>query len=437
MLLAASANPVTVATTGAWRSGWEIIGMAQSGYHGWTIGRWWPAGLLARLFAPRARRAMPQAAWRGVFGRANEERLERVEITGVAVAHPLGEATAPAFSFAASAQTAIRIAKMRRRAAVDMFDQCGLGPFPGQFWRFVDAADDPFVGVTDFLRAIGIDPDRVRRRDAREVERANIVLELLFSIDHVFDRVAPDVAAMLESRLCSGGYEQVRQAAGLIQTFERVAALEARWPQGMRLGVLNAFIIDARQGMANPLAVSPAVAANAAKVVEALTAQMNALDTLMVAHEALIHRLAQYWPPSWRAGPEAAGREAALTAVAQAHRLLVGDATLSHAAVAAQLQRIERANQQLHDFVQRIEARLGRSTGPGVMAPQSEIERARAFFGLAPGARPDPQALRRRFRALARDNHPDTVGSDPAAQAAAHQRFIELNRYYDVLKAAI
>ncbi|MBX9797597.1 J domain-containing protein [Sphingomonas sp.] len=409
--------------------------MAQSGYFGWISGQWWRGGLFARLFQPRGRRPAGQAGWRGVFGRESDERLERARIEAAPVAAPLGVRTAPAFSYKPSPRTAERLRKMRRRAAVDMFDQCGLGPFPGQFWRFVDSDVDPFVGVTQFLRAIGIDPDRVRRRDPQEIERANIVLELLFSIDHVFDRVAPEVAAELEARLCSGGYEQVRLAAGLIQTFERVAALEARWPQAMRLGVLNAFIADARAGMANPLAVSPGIAANAARVVEALSAQMNSLDTLMVMHDALVRRLAQYWPPSWRVGPELATREAALSAVAQAHRLLVGDAGLSYAAVAAQLQRIESANAQLQRLVDRIEERLGRSTGPAV-APQTEIERARAFFGIAPGARLDLPSLRKLYRALARTTHPDTVAGDPAAKAAAHRRFVELNRYYDVLRAA-
>ena len=192
--------------------------MAQSGYFGWIGGLFGGQGLAWRL---RQRpRGGQRRGWRGLFGRQSDDRLAPTIISSPAVARPLGSPSRARRDDPASANTLARIKRMRRRAVVDMFDQVGLEPFPGQLWRFVDAERDPYHGVTTFLQAIGIDPEGIRRRDAAEIERANTVLDLLFSIDHVFDRVDPEVAVALEARLCSGDYRAVRLAAQVIETFE-------------------------------------------------------------------------------------------------------------------------------------------------------------------------------------------------------------------------
>lgn len=410
--------------------------MAQTGYFGWIGGLFGGQGLAWRL---RQRpRGGQRRGWRGLFGRQSDDRLAPTIISAPAVARPLGTTSRARRDDQASADTLARIKRMRRRAVVDMFDQVGLEPFPGQLWRFVDAEHDPYHGATTFLQAIGIDPEGIRRRDPAEIERANTVLDLLFSIDHVFDRVDPEVAVALEARLCSGDYRAVRLAAQVIETFEKIARIDARWPSDQRLAVFDAFIRDMRAGVANPLAVPAEIAANAERIADGLSQHMLAFDAGWGEHRRLAALLEARWPPVWSAGPQGQRRMQAMAEAAGVRRALMGNPALRASDVDRLLARLTKANQSLFSLADAIEgASRGRDWRARAEGPQSEYDRALLFFGWAIDERPDAVALRRRFRELARTAHPDTAKADPVAQAAAHQRFVELNRYHDVLKLRV
>lgn len=55
----------------------------------------------------------------------------------------------------------------------------------------------------------------------------------------------------------------------------------------------------------------------------------------------------------------------------------------------------------------------------------------RVVLGVAPGA--DPTEIKAAWRRLARQNHPDLTGDDPAASQAATRRMAEINDAYAVL----
>lgn len=409
--------------------------MAQGGYFGWISGLFGGSAWRSRQRMPRG----VKRGWRGLFGRRSDERLTPTVIRSPAVARPLGSAPRARSRDPAAASTLARIKRMRRRAVVDMFDQVGLEPFPGQLWRFVDAERDPYHGVTTFLQAIGIDPDRIRHRDPAEIERANTVLDLLFAIDHVFDRVEPEVAVALEARLCSGDYGAVRLAAQVIETFEKIARIESRWPVDHRLAVLDAFIRDMRAGAANPLAVPANIAANAERIADGLDQHMLAFDAAWTEYRQLMAMIEARWPPAWHMAPQGQRLAQANAEALAVHRELMTNAGLGHRDVERLLARLARVNENLASLLDAIAAAEARRSDwrRQSAAPPSDYDRALLFFGWTPHDRPDAVALRRRFRELARTTHPDAAGADPAAKAAAHQRFVELNRYHDVLKMRV
>lgn len=399
--------------------------MAGGGYFGW----------LGSLFGVGGRARRPlwhRFGWRGVFGRRSDDRLPQQHIRAPAVARPQGPTPAARARGKLTPHTLDRVKRMRRRAVIDMFDQVGLGPFPGQLWRFIDAEPDPFAGVMLFLEAVGVDAAAVRRRDAGEIERANTVLELLFSIDHVFDRVAPEVAAGLEARLCSGDYAAVHRAAEVIQTFEAIARLAARWPAEGRLAVLDHFLREMRAGAADPLAVPPHQAVHAARAARELSEHMVQFDSARDERRWLLDALRRHWRGDWGHGAEATARDAALATAAAAEAELLHNPALHREQVSALIAQLATVNQRLRGVADRIGVRLAREAGT---APLSEIHRAMAFFGWDADARPDAAALRKRFRELARKMHPDSAEAE--AKATAHARFVELNRFHEVLKLAL
>ncbi len=56
------------------------------------------------------------------------------------------------------------------------------------------------------------------------------------------------------------------------------------------------------------------------------------------------------------------------------------------------------------------------------------------MLGLQPGA--SASAIKAAWRRLAREHHPDVVGSDPAAARAATKRMVEINAAYEHLREA-
>ncbi|OYY77958.1 MAG: hypothetical protein B7Y43_08470 [Sphingomonas sp. 28-62-20] len=325
----------------------------------------------------------------------------------------------------------------RRADVARIFDAIGLAPFPTQLWRFVDSADDPRQGADDFLRAIGISPARVQAGDAAEIDRANEVLELLFGIDTVFDRVAPKVAAALEARLCSGDYAAVREAAGAADTFERIARLGRRWPKSDRIAVLDAFLEEVEAGLANPLAIRATDVALAERIGDRLSRQMMAFDAAMQATWALHYSLAMRWPPHWGA-TEAWIRSSALARAESLEKVLRRDRRLRPRDVDMTIRRLESANARLERLTARINRRSVRN-GPDAAqirrkSALTDLDQAFAFFEMDRTSRLDRSALRQRFRALARKLHPDQAEPDAASQQAAHARFVTLNRHYDLLK---
>ena len=416
--------------------------MATWTYFDW-IGQNLRQGLAWRTarFASGRRAQRRRLDWRGLFGRRSGERVATMRISGEAVSRPFGGASQAPHRFRASPATLARIDRMRRAAVLDIFDQVGLAPLPGQLWRFVDAVRDPGAGVADFLGAIGIDPARIIARDPDETERANEVLELLFSIDHVFDRIAPALAAELEARLCSGAYATVRVAAQVVATFESIARMETRWPAEVRLGVLDRFIGDVRAGLADPLAAGARDAAAAAVSAEVLTRQMVAFDAELHAFHRLAHDLGVMWPRAWTNGPQAEARRQATRSAEHAHQHLCRDRHLQQAQVDALIGQLAKAGGVLAGLIDRIEGIAGgegrrrhSDAAKDRAAPHSDIDRALVFFGFAIDARPDRATVRARFRDLARTTHPDHALTDAASQQAAHGRFVELNRNYELLK---
>ncbi|OYY89758.1 MAG: hypothetical protein B7Y45_10845 [Sphingomonas sp. 28-66-16] len=378
-------------------------------------------------------------SWRGIFGRESGKAIAKPVVHGVAAARPLGESRRAAFSFEARPSAAQRIARMRRLAVIDIFDQIGLAPMPGHLWRFIEGNPDPVSGIVSFFNAIGIDPARIKARDPDEIDRANEVLELLFGIDTVFDRIAPEIAAELEAKLCSGDYAGVRLAAQVVKTFETIAQMEHRWPPHARLGVLDSFLRDVRAGLADPLAVREREARAAARSAEVLDRQMVAFDAEVQENRRLLYQVAIRWP---KRGLPAAAVEARRKAAAESDELekqLLQLRRLRKEAVDDGIARLRNVNARLRHLLDRIDGRAaGREKGGGrgtaASPARSEFDRALEFFRFAPDARPDRTALRQRFRELARKMHPDLAGADCASQREANRRFVELNRYYDVLK---
>src|SRR5262245_52677842 len=61
---------------------------------------------------------------------------------------------------------------LARKAALFLFDECGLGVVPAQFWPFLRESGDPGEALSQFLLGLGCDPALVAQGNTAEREKA-------------------------------------------------------------------------------------------------------------------------------------------------------------------------------------------------------------------------------------------------------------------------
>ena len=95
--------------------------------------------------------------------------------------------------------------------------------------------------------------------------------------------------------------------------------------------------------------------------------------------------------------------------------------------------RFEQAESDLWAWIQRIQAEAERA--------QRQVQRAKSahqhydVLGLRPGA--SIEQVKSAWRQRMRENHPDRFAHDPRAEAAAHERALEINEAYRELTALL
>jgi hypothetical protein len=106
-----------------------------------------------------------------------------------------------------------RTQRLARRAAAFLFEYYGFDVVPGQFWPFLEQSFNPGQAMTAFLRAIGCNPDLVRRCDPEELRKASEVVELLVRSGEILHRLPPVARRIVSLQLEFGDYESIRELA--------------------------------------------------------------------------------------------------------------------------------------------------------------------------------------------------------------------------------
>lgn len=235
--------------------------------------------------------------------------------------------------------------------------------------------------------------------------------------------------------------QSVRMIASADEIAARVGRMAVRWPGAARIGMFNAFLRDIRLGMGDPQTLRIASSRNAHYTAHQLHQQMMAFEAALSMHHQLRRRLARATrrrdvTPSQARRGQATLREARLLA-----DMLLRNRHLMRRDVDWLIARLGMGNAELRDMLDSAGGRILRSprehagADPGDRAQHhDELHQAMRYFGFAIEDRPDRDALRLRFRELARAMHPDAAGTDADAQQIAHARFVALNRHYEVLQ---
>lgn len=297
---------------------------------------------------------------------------------------------------------------LRRRALGELFDWLGLDFVPGQLLERSDHGDDPIAAFTTFLRSVGCDPERVRRRDPAELARLRDAVDLLMAFDSLTARLEPAQRDALQLLLLDGDIGRLRMAAERLFALSGLLAAHEALDASVPLAAYEALAARAKAMLGRLLALTDAEVAGIETEAERwrhLARRRALLAQRIAAALAALDRAPQ--------NPARAQRRNGLAerqhAIGSALSL---DPGLTPAEAAALLDELDGLLAALQDLLREAEAEAEaaerfRSEAATDRLYRSDEEAALAFFGLARDARPDGATLRAAWRRYMKDHHPD------------------------------
>ncbi len=172
-------------------------------------------GVSARVAATRSFRSP------GILDVGTDGTIRITPITGPALVGPRVVVNA---SF-----TNARTQRLARRAAAFLFDHYGFAAVPAQFWPIFERSFDPGKAMNAFLRAVGCDPERVRRKDSGELLKVSEVIELLILSGDILHRLSPEVRRIVGLQLESGDYTKIRNLAEVASNLQAAVDFASPW----------------------------------------------------------------------------------------------------------------------------------------------------------------------------------------------------------------
>lgn len=335
--------------------------------------------------------------------------------------------------------------RLARRAAIFLFEYFDFGAVPAQFWPVFEKTYDPGAAMEEFLRAVGCDPARVRRRDTAESHKAQEVIELLVRSGNILHDLAPHIRQVVGSQLESGDYATVRKVAEVVAHLRAALDLATPWSGRPVVASFADLLRTLQRMLANPLAVGAADAAAAASLMANFAEAQRQFEASVERFDGLREALRTVWPRDWHGTTNetvlrdhVGNFEAVVEAMHTNADLTWENLREGNESLRANLNALEDLLQQAQDFAgapRGRDRRGGRGPGPTGAPPRSESEEALAYFGFSVGSPPaSKQKLREAWKRKVKVLHPDAnPGADEAELARLREEWNRCEQYFNLL----
>lgn len=334
-----------------------------------------------------------------------------------------------------------RTKRLARKAAAFLFDLHDFATVPAQFWPFLERSFDPGQALTAFLRALGVDPELVRRHDPAEVGKARDVIDLLVRSGTVLHRLKPEVRQAVTRKLGSGDFAAVRDLAELASHLQSALDFASRWSGKAVFASFRELLTTLERMLDDPMRHTASDAAEAVSIVARFDAAQCLYDQTVARFEPLTKALGEAWPSDWRGGSqEEAFRESAnrFEAVAETMRasasLTLDELNEGNAYLAGRIRELdELLEAAIGAKKKESSGRSGKSrkTPP----PPDELEIALTYFGFSKVRPPATKnELRSAWKIKIKALHPDSnIDATPEALARNKAEWNLCERYNSAL----
>ena len=339
------------------------------------------------------------------------------------------------------------IDSLAKRAVVDIFDWLGLSHVPAQFWPILERMRLPGESVTHFVEAIGCDAARVRARDAEEIERVQVIVDLLAQCNDLFAGMTDEQRGTLRDRVFVGSFDAVRQATAALADLNFVLETGRRRAARTHFAAYAQFLSEVEHYAKDPFSMSSADAEGAKAVSQDYLAWMDQFDLLTARFEDRMASLANWWPDDWLGTPMEAEFSDAESQFEDAQRGLLNESGLSGDDILILLHALEEQADLIDSLFDRAQSHMSAGTagsgstgsagaGSGTFGGLgAEVEDALAFFKFPSGLQPAWDQIKKTYRKLMMDIHPDRE-KDEAEKKRKEELCKAATHHYSVLRNA-
>jgi hypothetical protein len=329
---------------------------------------------------------------------------------------------------------------LQKRAAWELFDWLGLDMVPIAYWRILAETKDPADALSRLIVRNGLDPLKVRRRDARELEAFRAIVRSICQHETILRSISehePSPGPIADHHIADD--LRLREVVGTLDEVLKLFTASCATSRVRRFILLVARVDGLRQ---RPDSVTIEEANAALEEARGLAAASWRHAAAAERYRAAIVELDLGWADWAPTVADNAVCQRLVQAATSAERLLFDDADCD---IEEQLSVYDAAVDTLQSLIHRLRERALKAAEEerarqeelprlGKEPSQMSLDELLVFFSFEPGSRPTSSQLKSAFLVMAQRTQPRPGDANFVAKNLRYRQAIDA---FKTLKAAM
>ena len=180
---------------------------------------------------------------------------------------------------------------LRDRALEDLAEWLGLESVPPQLWKILQEEPDPEAAIIYFIRSVGCDPKKARRRDPAELLRLETITDALFSWSRLSSSHDPMLMRRMQATMMWGTSYEIDLFKENVDALATILGLYESLPPEYRFVRHSRLVRRANAYKSHPLAWRPVDRESARRESHELIEAVRKYTSIAPRFDELIKRL--------------------------------------------------------------------------------------------------------------------------------------------------